>query len=276
MAVLSQSIPHYLSPKGMAWSNNSCAYDLLFTPLFVLWCNDKEGWRVRFQDIENDVALQLIDGFFQHERGEISLEDARDHVRRTISRHHRGPGFGSFTSIERVCEAVFTSSHLVRESYYLCPNNHCAHQSSTYEAFFHKGHSKFQSISEWISTTSEEISTRCATCQEQVRVEYVFRTAPPLLAFSFPDSATHIDHTVELKLVGQTHHYQLAAVIYFREMDAHFVSYVITSDGQIWFYDRMLYRSNPNMEYCGLLLRQPPQLDSCRGGQASVAIYARR
>jgi hypothetical protein len=72
--------PHYLSPKGMKWSNNSCAYDSLFTPLFALWSSDREGWKDRFNSMNNAIALKLIDGFFRYEQAEISLEDARDYV----------------------------------------------------------------------------------------------------------------------------------------------------------------------------------------------------
>ena len=73
---------------------------------------------------------------------------------------------------------------------------------------------------------------------------------------------------------GKLHTYHLFTVMYYHEVDAHFVSYVITKDGQIWFYDGISYLSNPTMEYCGTLHNQPPQLETCRGGQASVVIYA--
>ena len=132
-------------------------------------------------------------------------------------------------------------------------------------------------MTEWISTSldSEQAFHVCRVCESsQAKIKYRFQTAPPLLAFSFPGSTTYIDHDIELKVNGSLHTYQLSGVIYYREVDAHFVSYVITKDGQIWFYDGMTYLSNPTMEYCGTLHNQPPQLETCRGGQASVAIYA--
>jgi hypothetical protein len=266
--------PHYLSPKGMRWSNNSCAYDSLFTPLFTLWCSDREGWKNKFDGMDNAIAIKLIDGFFQYERAEISLEDTRDYVRRMLSRSHRELRFGHFASIERLCEELFTTSYLVREIYYQCPNNHKERQSEIFDVVLYKGHSEFDSISEWISTCSEQASHLCRICRLQARIEYKFQAAPPLLAFSFPGSMTYIDHSFELKVDGRLHTYKLSTVIYFCEADAHFVSYVITKDGQIWFYDGMSYLSNPTMEYCGTLHNQPPQLETCRGGQASVAIYA--
>ena len=132
----------------------------------------------------------------------------------------------------------------------------------------------FESISEWVSTCSEQASHHCRICQLQAKIEYRFKAAPPLLAFSFPGSSTDIDHSFELTVNDKLHKYHLSTVIYYREVDAHFVSYVIMKDGQIWFYDGMSYLRNLTMEYCGTLHNQPPQLETCRGGQASVAIYA--
>ena len=266
--------PHYLSPKGMRWSNNSCAYDSLFTPLFTLWCSDREGWKDRFNSMNNAIALELINGFFRYEQAEISLEDARDYVRQMLSRSHHELRFGLFASIERLCEVIFATSYLVRETYYLCPNNHRERQSEAFDVVLDKGTSAFESISEWVSTCSEQASHRCRICQLQAKIEYRFKAAPPLLAFSFPGSSTDIDHSFELTVNDKLHKYHLSTVIYYREVDAHFVSYVIMKDGQIWFYDGMSYLRNPTMEYCGTLHNQPPQLETCRGGQASVAIYA--
>lgn len=267
--------PHYLSPQGMKWSNNSCAYDSLFTPLFALWCSDREGWRDSFISMDNPIAIKLVDGFFKYEQAEVSLEDARDRVRRMLSRSHRELRFGHFASIERLCEELFTTSYLVRKTYYQCLNNHQEQQSEVFDVVLHKGVSAFDSISEWISTCSEQASHLCRICRLQAKIEYRFQAAPPLLAFSFPGSMTHIDHSFELTVDGSLHTYQLFTVIYYREVDAHFISYVITKDGQIWFYDGMSYLNNPTMEYCGTLHNQPLQLKTCRGGQASVAIYAR-
>jgi hypothetical protein len=196
-----------------------------------------------------------------------------------MSREQYGPGFGHFTSIERVCEGLLATRYPIRVTNYRCPNNHHERQSESYDLIIHKGRSNFESISDWISSTSEEASTCCRTCEGQVRLEYIFKTAPPLLAFSFPNSRTHIDHGFELKVNNHKHNYRLNAVVYFRETDAHFVSYVITRDGQIWFYDGILYKNNPQMEYCGLLSRchenSESPLEFCRGGQASLAVYAR-
>lgn len=35
---------HYITPIGCRWSDNSCAYDVIVTPIFLLWCSDREQW----------------------------------------------------------------------------------------------------------------------------------------------------------------------------------------------------------------------------------------
>jgi hypothetical protein len=192
-----------------------------------------------------------------------------------LSRSQPALRFGRFASIERLCQELFTTSYFVRETYYQCPNDHQERQNKVFDVVLHKGVSGFESISEWVSTSSEQASHLCRICQLQAKIVYRFEAAPPLLAFSFPGSSTHIDHSFELSVDDKQHTYQLFTVIYYHEVKAHFVSYVITKDGQIWFYDGMSYLSNPTMEYCGTLHNLPPQLNTCRGGQASVAIYTR-
>ena len=72
---------HYEAPVGCRWSQNSCAYDALFTPLFTLWCSDRERWTQNVMGMGNAVADLLLQGFSRYDRGEASLENARDDVR---------------------------------------------------------------------------------------------------------------------------------------------------------------------------------------------------
>ena len=267
---------HYLSPKGFRWSDNSCAYDSLFAPLFALWCSDRDGWKQHFQETNNEPAQQLIDGFFKYERNEVSLENARDLVHRTISRGRNAQPFGRFTSIENVCGHLLSTSYSVRKTYLRCQSNHSQHQYDHNELVLHKGQGAFESISEWVSTTCEQASNSCRVCGKSILLEHTFYVAPPLLGFSFPQSTTTIDHSFSLQVKEETHTYNLVAVIYYREADRHFISQIITMDGQVWFYDGMSYALNPGMEYSGSLNHQPPALSTCRGGEATLAIYAQR
>ena len=59
---------HYEVPIGCRWSQNSCAYDSVFTPLFVLWCSNREYWAQNFSGMGNAVADLLLEGFSLYER----------------------------------------------------------------------------------------------------------------------------------------------------------------------------------------------------------------
>ena len=54
---------HYLIPQGMIWSNNSCAYDSIFTILFLIWCNNKNLWTYNFHRMNNPFIMALSNGF---------------------------------------------------------------------------------------------------------------------------------------------------------------------------------------------------------------------
>jgi hypothetical protein len=94
---------HYIAPIGCRWSENSCAYDAIVTPMFLLWCTNREKWSQEFRKTGNAIANTLIEGFWRYERGETSLEGARDDFRRLIARIPNGAPFGVYTTIESVC-----------------------------------------------------------------------------------------------------------------------------------------------------------------------------
>jgi Helitron helicase-like domain at N-terminus/PIF1-like helicase len=54
---------HYLIPQGMIWSNNSCAYDSIFTILFSIWCDNKKLWTYNFHRMNNPFIIALSNGF---------------------------------------------------------------------------------------------------------------------------------------------------------------------------------------------------------------------
>jgi len=53
----------YVIPQGMIWSNNSCAYDSIFTVLFSIWCNNKNLWNYHFKRMDNPFIRTPSDGF---------------------------------------------------------------------------------------------------------------------------------------------------------------------------------------------------------------------
>ncbi|KAF8229954.1 hypothetical protein L208DRAFT_1284200 [Tricholoma matsutake] len=71
---------YYISvPLGIIWSNNSCAYDSVFSILYAVWKTTKpEYWSHNFGSINDDILEDICNGFQSHLDGLTSLEHVRD------------------------------------------------------------------------------------------------------------------------------------------------------------------------------------------------------
>ena len=103
------------APIGMRWSQNSCAYDSIFTPIYVLWCAYRDTWTEEIKRTGSTTAVQLVKGFIRFEEGQGSLEDARDKVRRTLARTERGCVYGNYTSLENICSVWFKTNEYLKD-----------------------------------------------------------------------------------------------------------------------------------------------------------------
>ena len=93
---------HYETPIGCQWSQNSCAYDSVFTPIFVLCCGNRDYWAQVIRGMGNAVADLLVEGFSFYERGDTSLKDVCDDARQLVAHSPNGTAFSFYTSIENV------------------------------------------------------------------------------------------------------------------------------------------------------------------------------
>ena len=267
---------HYEAPIGCRWSQNSCAYDVVFTSMFVLWCSDRPYWTENLKGMGNTVADLLLRGFSRYEKGEASLEDARDNARRLIARSANGLPFGHNTSIENVSVHLFTTNKVMFERYYVCPNGHHDRHSDDCVAVLSSGVHEYGSIVQWVSEETHHAEARCQICRHAVNIKLRFQHGPPLLVFSMAGSRTHINPSFDITSIDTCiSTYTLLAVIYYA--DQHFTAQVVTRDGRIWYYDGLALinpNSQPTLEEAGSIHCQP-NLQSCRGCQATAAIYYR-
>jgi hypothetical protein len=269
---------HYEAPIGCRWSQNSCAYDSVFTPVFALWCttNDRDYWARDIRTMNNAVSDLLLEGFSLYERGGTSLENVRDDARRLIARSPNGAAFGSYTSIENVFICLLRTNTVISERYYVCSNGHRVHHSDDYDAFLSAGVHQYESIAQWVSTETHHARTRCENCGLTVNLKLRFRHIPPLIAFSFPQLRIGINRTFKLISFDNSEHtYALAAIIYYANQ--HFTAQIITQDGRIWFYNGMEIINpsvQPSLEHVGFI-RSHTNLNICKGGNACAVIYSR-
>ncbi|KAF8969122.1 hypothetical protein BDZ97DRAFT_1654173 [Flammula alnicola] len=264
---------HYPPPTGMKWSQNSCAYDSIFTILFNIWCRDADAWGPIFTQLGNEFSILLIDEFTKYACNEISLEVARDTVRKELAKTSQYMRFGYYTSIEAICEAIFTSHDVIYQTYYQCPDNHQRLYSQSHTIYMSKGRSPFKSTTEWMQTNSQQGTNRCEICDKLVKINISFVAPPPLVILEFSGSGIEVDISFEVAHLGQPHKYNLAGVIYYRDADRHFISNIVAPDKQLWFYDGM--SNGGQMAPSGPLAMHQGSLATCRGGSASAAFYVR-
>ena len=269
----SNAVQH-LRPVGMKWSENSCAYDSVFTILFNIWQRDRQRWSFVFEQLGNEFGTLFSQEFQRYHRNEASLEAGRDVIRRELGKVNRLLRFGEYTSIEQVCQTIFSTGEVVYEVYYQCPSRHRYLYCQERSIFIEDSNSfTYRSTSQWMETNSWQGTNRCQACGLRVSIETSFSVAPPLLALKFSSCNIEIDHSIKINVHGVLYIYSLAGVVYFKSGESHFVSNIITEDNRIWYYDGLV--NGGQMVNTRLLDADPATLNTCRGGSAILAIYVK-
>ena len=124
---------HYLVPRGMIWSNNSCAYESIFTVLFSIWSGNKNLWHYNFQEIDNPFIKALTDGFNDVDNNRKTLETVQDCIQQFLHLYFpQTMGFGDFTSVENILAALFETVYEVQSVIYTCRHNHVCQMNNSY------------------------------------------------------------------------------------------------------------------------------------------------
>ena len=107
------------NPRGLQWSNNSCAFDAVLSILYNLWQDNATERSVQIKDI-NDVYLgQIVDGFSQTGLRDpaYTLEEVRDFMRRSLQRTDPATfPWGGYTGIQYILDYLLETGHSVTSS----------------------------------------------------------------------------------------------------------------------------------------------------------------
>jgi hypothetical protein len=266
--------PRRPRPIGMKWSENSCAYDSVFTILYNIWQHDHQRWNLVFEQLGNEFCTLFAQEFEKYRINESSLEDGRDIIRRELGKVNRLLRFGDYTSIEQVCESIFLTGEVVYEVYYQCPSRHRLLYSRDKSIFIQISNNfTYRSTSQWMETNSWQGTNLCQVCGLRVKIETNFCTAPPLLALEFSRCKIEIDHSLKINVHGDLHRYNLAGIVYFKPGESHFVSNIVMEDNWVWYYDGLI--NGGQMVHARPLGADPALLSTCRGGSAVLALYVK-
>ena len=173
-----------------------------------------------------------------------------------------------------------STNKVISQRYFICPNGHHVHHSDDHVAVLSNGVNEHGSIVQWVSAETCHAEACCHICHHVVSIKLRFQHCPPLLVFSFPNSKTHIDTSFNIASIDNLGHvsmYTLLAVIYYANQHFTQTAQIVTHDRRIWYYDGLvLVNANvqPSLEEIGSI-HCHPDLQNCRGGQATAAIYAK-
>ena len=254
---------HYLIPQGMiwSWSNNSCAYDSIFTILFSIWCNNKDLWNYNFHRMNNLFIIVLSNGFNEVDNNIKTLETIRDDVQRNLHEYFpQTMAFGHFTSVENIFAPFLETTYQVQSVEYRCCNSHVCQMNDSYSSVLLNGTGHYNSIQEWASQGHEVTRHTCTISNERIFIKYGFNIMPSLIVFEFSNQVLHIDLLINIQLQNYQHRSRLAGVVYYGQH--HFTAQIILSDGQVWFYDGI--ETGRNLYYNGSMNSNSPSISHCR------------
>jgi hypothetical protein len=262
------------NPVGIKWSNNSCAYDSLFSILYTLWNCNPIYWKYVFCCINDAFFLSICNGFQQHQNGVVTLEDVRDDFRHLVD-DLQIPGlyWGAYTAVSCIAKLLFESSQDIISSYLICKHQHVVRRNqlfhvSSSSCILYAGQTEYISITDWIKNFTEGSHHRCDVCNGFLTRQFYFVNVPEILIFDFERQKLKIDKEIHIVKGGKSMRFSLTGVTYYGAQ--HFTSRVVVNN-QVWFHDGMT--TGMNMMYEGVF-NETSDLYFCGDRVAHMAIYA--
>jgi hypothetical protein len=225
----SVSIYSYV-PQGFSWSQNSCAYDAILGIIHSIWATDELLWSRTFSSINADLLGTLVTDFAENKAGLMTLETARDNLRRGMSSiSQRLFAWGKFTSSQQILEYILTTPSMAFDSTLHCENQHthAAHIEEDTCCVISAGINKNTSIEQWVTDLKEVTDIQCQSCDKFVLKYSCLSYKLPIIAFDFSSPVINVHFKVDMK--GADVMYKLRGVIYYG--DDHFTSRIIHESG---------------------------------------------
>ena len=236
----SSSVSGSIMPKGICWSNNSCAYDPTVSILYNIWLDNPVEQSEAFELLSNRFLGLLARSFRLHLEGEYTLEEVRDYLRRALQ--HFDPArfaWGMYTSVHSVVDNILMTEFPVLTSKLICPSGHLVarpHIISIKDCFVCLTRDHPESLQGHLDEHQSITTSQCSSCLVQLVRQYRFACSPPMLAFDVSgDTVTGIEHDLNVSVNGKVCRYQLRGVVYHNTN--HFTARIITSAGHVWFHD---------------------------------------
>ena len=259
---------NYLTPIGLAWNQNSCAYDSILSIIYSLWLFNKPAWNGWLRQINNIHLRELCVGFQNIDNGIETLPSTRDKLRRRLQHvsNNKFP-WGGFTSIEDILYYILETNSTTFNYIVNCPHFTGYMDIHNTTCLLTAGITTKHSIDHWINNI-ELSHYRCDMCQDNIQTITKVCQNISILAFHFAEHKPFINPVFNVNINEQNITYVLSGVIYFSNY--HFISRIVNKSGLIWFHDGIT--TGNDVIYEGTLLNDI-DLSVCKGKHASAAIY---
>ena len=159
----------------LAWYGAKTAVPMMPSSLYcstygaMMWINGEQSLHNWAMSSVSSLLMNLQDMFKMRHCWRLC-----DTVQKELDKTSKYMRFGSYTSIEEVCEAIFTTHDVIYCTYYQCPNNHQQLHSQSCTIYLSRERSPFKSTAEWMQTNSQQGTNQCETCDKPVNINISF------------------------------------------------------------------------------------------------------
>jgi len=262
------TLTSYLTPIGLAWDQNSCAYDSILCIIHSLWLFNKPIWNDWLRQLNNIHLKKLCLDFEKVDINIETLATTRDRLRHRLQKvsNQKFP-WGGFTAIEDILGYILETNSITFDSIITCPHS-TRHTDTQHTTCLLTAGTIIHSMDHWINNIIEVSYDRCDLCHGNMQTVKRIHQSIPILAFHFPGQKPFIDSIITVNINEQIITYILNGVIYFGNY--HFTSRIIDKSGLIWFHDGIA--TGNDVIYEGT----PDSIDLtiCKQRLASAAIYS--
>ncbi len=263
------------SPIGLKWDseNYSCSYDSLFGILYNIWKENPNDWNNNFKNINRHMQA-LADGFMQVFEENISLENVRDKIRKTLHNldSNKFPMGNKSASVAELGFELMKSTNENAISQLYC--THCDYwieYSDQLGYIFNIEKSKAFSTQKWLDTLEIPCRRKCDDCSNRLTHQINYKEAPDLLLLEYPHANIQTSHKIKIKIENEYKVLFLRGIVYHGEN--HFCSRIISSDGTIWYNDGIATGKN-SIKDSHLSVINYKDLQICKEKKFVLAVYA--
>ena len=222
----------------------------------------------------NNILGDLMQGFQRFDRGECTLEECRDSVRRDI--HSSDPSsfpYGAHgTNIKSLTEVVFNNEMSFGSRTLSCASCRYTSNDDLTELLWDMNVNYQGSIQDWIDEYQYRLTGEtCPNCAQPLHQRVIVDSLMPFILVNSEQQRVNISHEVHVSSSDDSvHMYKLAGIVYLGGY--HFTSRFVEKNGNVRYHDGIETGGSCFVEG-KLNTLTPSSLRRCKDRLASMVVY---